>query len=318
MRRALLFLLIVFLIVISSCKPSNSHSELSDEQQYKLELITEIKAFEKKLGFDETENFKTYSGETEAYDYSFFTSKTNLPYSLDDPLLQAATGKPESVPIDLEKYDVFFYSIQAVAGIETPVTKSLLQAPRPRFIHVIFHEDWHEQMDSPLGIEEPCAEVVGYTAAMLFAREKFGQSSEVYETLQKRFGKKLEESELYQQYYDELDILYSSFHSGTISEADTLAQKASLLKEMANELRSLWGASPGQLNNAFVAFQMTYFRHFPLIQQVYSATNYDLAETMAIFRAVPAQGIAFDTVAKVKDIEKEATDYLLPYSQPED
>ncbi len=318
MRRVLLLLLIVLLIAIPGCKLSNPHSELSNEQQYKLELITEIKAFQKKIGFDETENFKTYSDETTAYDYSFFTSITTLPYSLDDPLLQAATGKPESIPIDLEKYDVFFYSIQALAGIETPVTKSLLQAPLPRFIHVIFHEDWHEQIDSPLGIEEPSAEVVSYTAAMLFAKEKLGQNSEVYRTLQKRFSKKLEESEIYQQYYDELNILYSSFHSGAISEADTLAQKARLLKEMASELRSLWGAAPRQLNNAFIAFQMTYFRHFPLIQQVYSATNYDLAETMAILRSVPAQEVAFDTVAKVKSIEKEVTDYLLPYSQPED
>ena len=318
MRRALLLLLIVLLITIPGCKLSSPHSELSDEQRYKLDLIEEIKDFEKKLGFDETENFNIYSGETEAYDYSFFTPITELPYSLDDPLLQCATGKPESVPIDLEKYDVFFYSIQAIAGVETPVTKSLLQAPLPRFIHVIIHEDWHEQMDSPLGIEEPCAEVVSYTAAILFAEEKFGQNSEVYRTLQERFGKKLEESELYQQYYDELDLLYSSFHSGAISEADTLAQKARLLKSMAEELKGMWGAAPRQLNNAFIAFQMTYFRHFPLIQQVYSATNYDLAETMAIFRSVPAQEVAFDNVAELKSIEKEVTDYLLEYSQTDD
>ena len=318
LRRALLPLLIVLLIAIPECKLSNPHGDLSDEQQYKLDLITEIKAFEKKIGFNETENFKTYSDETKAYDYSFFTSITTLPYSLDDPLLQAATGKPENIPIDLEKYDVFFYSIQAIAGGETPVTKSLLQASLPRFIHVIFHEDWHEQIDSPLGIEEPSAEVVSYTAAMLFAKEKFGQNSEVYETLQKRFNKKLEESELYQQYYDELNILYSSFHSGVVSEADTLAQKARLLKEMEKELKNLWGAAPRQLNNAFISFQMTYFRHFPLIQRVYSATNYDLAETMAILRSVPAQEVAFGAVAEAKSIEKEVTDYLLPYSRPAD
>ncbi len=318
LRRALLLLLIALLIVIPGCKLSSPDNELSDEQQYKLDLITEIKAFEKKIGFNETENFKTYSDETKSYDYSFFTPITTLPYSLDDPLLQAADGKPESIPIDLEKYDVFFYSIQALAGIETPVTRSLLQAPLPRFIHVIFHEDWHEQIDFPLGIEEPSAEVVSYAAALLFAKEKFGQDSDVYETLENRFNKKLEESELYRHYYDELNILYASFHAGAISEADTLAQKATLLKEMAKELKSLWGAAPRQMNNAFISFQMTYFRHFPLIQQVYSATDYNLAETMAILRSMPAQEVAFDTIAEVKSIEKEVTDYLLPYSRPAD
>ncbi len=37
----------------------------------------------------------------------------------------AAILSPTTALIDLEGYDVFYYSIEAIAGVETPVTKSL-------------------------------------------------------------------------------------------------------------------------------------------------------------------------------------------------
>ena len=311
LRKALLVLLVVLFLVLPGCRLLGGSGRLSDEQTYKLELITEIKSFENRLGFSETENFKAYSDETEAYDYSFFTSKTELPYSLDDPLLQNAAGKPESIPIDLATHDVFFYSIEAIAGIKTPVTRSLLKSPLPRFIHVILHEDWHEQIDSPLGIEESSGEVVSYAAAILFAEEKFGRDSAVYQTLKEDFGNRLRESQVYQQYYDKLGLLYASYSSGGISPAATLSRKANLLEAMKDDLKDIWGASPKQLNNAYIAFQMTYLRHLPLMYQVYSATNSDLMATMAIFRSIPDQGAEFQNMEELKSIEKQVTDYLL-------
>ena len=310
MRRALLVMFVVWLVIVAGCKLLGFQGEPSDDETYRLGLITEIKAFENRLGFSETENFKTYSDEIGAYDYYFYTSKTELPYSLDDPLLQNAAGKPGDISVDLGEYDVFYYSIEAIAGVKTPVTKSLLRAPLPRFIHVILHEDWHEQMDSPLGIEEPCAEIVSYQAALLFTEEKFGQDSAVYKTLKEEFTNKLRESKIYRQYYEELNLLYSSFDSGRISQSETLSRKAKLLESMAKALKDIWGASPRQLNNAFIAFQMTYLRHLPLIYQVYSAKNFDLMETMAIFHSVPGQGAKFDDVEELKNIEQEVTDYL--------
>ena len=308
MRRALPVLLTVCLVILPGCKLLGLQP--TDKPAYRLSLITEIKAFEARLGFDETENFRVYSDEIEAYDYYFYTSRTELPYSLDDPLLQHATGRPGDATIDLEEYDVFYYSMEAVAGVKTPVTKSLLQAPLSRFIHVILHEDWHEQMDSPLGIEEPCGEVVSYAAAMLFTEEKFGQDSAVYQTLKEEFSNKLEESELYHRYYEELKILYSQLDSGRITESAALSEKARMLEVMANDIKGIWGASPRQLNNAFIAFQMTYYRHFPLMYGVYSATDFNLAETMAIFRSVPDQGVKFGNVEELKNIERQVTDYL--------
>jgi len=299
--------LVAFFPVVPACQP---HTELTDEQKYRLELVEEIKAFEKRLGFSETENFRIYSDEVEAYDYYFHTPSTELPYSLDDPMLKFGEGTRENAPIDLKKNDVFFYSIQALAGIKTPVTKSLIESPLSRFIHVVFHEDWHEQIDLPLGIEEPSAEVVGYNAAMLFAEEKFGQDSEVYDTLNEELSKKHRESEIYRDYYEQLDAVYSSFHAGAITEKETLSEKEQLLKSMGDELKDLWGGKPDQLSNAFIAFQMTYQRHFPLMYQVFSKTDFDLVETVEILRAMPEQGNSYSNLEEIKSIEEQVIQYL--------
>ncbi|HEY81757.1 MAG TPA: aminopeptidase [Dehalococcoidia bacterium] len=310
MNRVALALVIVLLLIIPGCMRPYPQSTLTSEQQYRLQLVEEIKAFEKELGFEETENFKTYSDEVETYDFYFYTPRTTLPYSLDDPSLRYGTGKPQSAPFDLKEFDVFAYSVEAIAGVKTPVTRSLLRAPLARFIHIIFHEDWHEQIDSPLGIEEPTAEVVSYAASLRFAEEKFGRDSAVFKTLNQEFQKKLKESEIYQRYYDELSLLYSQFRSGKLSKKETLSRKSSLLQAMGDELKDLWGGKPAQLNNAFIAFQMTYFRHFPLMYQVFSATDYDLEKTIDIFRWVPSQGVKFGSVEELKRIEAEVTDYL--------
>ena len=301
----LVILTIVSAVIVSSCRQS---VPVTEEQR--LELIEEIKAFEKELGFLETENFKTYSPEIGAYDYLFYTSSTHLPYSLDDPELISALGTRDSVSLDYQKYDAYFYSIPSVAGKGTPVTESLMQAPLSRFIQIIFHEDWHEQVDLSMGLEEPSAEIIGYAAALAFTGEKYGQNSPVHRTLKKHFENKLRESEVYGEYYTRLETLYAQYQEGKLSELDTLIRKARLLEAMGNELYGIWGGKPDQLNNAFIGFQMTYLRHLPLMYEVLEATDSDLIKTIQIFLAMPEQEKAFDSLEQVKGIERRVADYL--------
>jgi hypothetical protein len=307
MRRILplLIILVMASVITLSCQP-----DVSVAQEQRLELIEEMKAFEKELGFLDTDNFKAYSPELGAYDYLFYTSSTQLPYSLDDPALVAAIGTRDSVYIDYQKYDAYFYSIPSIAGEGTPVTETLLQAPLHRFIQVVFHEDWHEQIDLPHGLEEPSAEIVGYAAAIRFAGDRFGPDSQVYLTLKSNFEKKLGESEVYREYYARLDALYAQYQDGRLSELDTLIRKDRLLEAMGNDLYDIWGGKPDQLNNAFIAFQMTYLRHFPLMYQVFEATGFDLSKTIPIFLSMPEQGKAAGTLEQVKGIERRVADYL--------
>jgi len=190
------------------------------------------------------------------------------------------------------------------------VTGSLMQAPLYRFIQVIFHEDWQEQIDLPHGLEEPSAEVIGYTAALAFTRNRYGEESTVYRTLRKHLDNRLRESQVYREYYSRLEDLYTQYHEGKLSELDTLIRKARLLETMGKELYDIWGGRPDQLNNAFIGFQMTYLRHMPLMYEVYQATGADLAGTIDIFLSLTEQDKNYNTLEQVKEAEREAVDYL--------
>ena len=80
---------------------------------------------------------------------------------------------------------------------------------------------------------------------------------------------------------------------------------------MGGELEEIWGTRPDQLNNAYIAFQMTYFRHFLLMHQLFVSTGYDLSKTIAVLLSIPNQGTSFKTVEELKDIESEVTTYLI-------
>lgn len=301
--------LVALAVIVSACKPVATSASLTENER--LALVREIKAFQKKLGFNPTENFASISDSKEAYDYYFYAPVADLPYSLDDPALKFGEGKRENNSLDSRKYDVFYYSIPALAGINTPITKLLLESPLHRFIFIIFHEDWHEQIKSPLGIEEASGELMGYVPALLFTEAKFGRDSEVYQTLERELTNKLKEAQVFQKRYDELTTLYADFRSGKISEAETLGRKLQLINSLDDDIYGVWGKRRDQLNNAFIAFQMTYFRHLNLMNDLYIASNSDVLETIKVLRGIPEQGGSFDNdIERVKGIEARVAEYL--------
>ena len=294
-------------VVVSACKPAAT--SLSENER--LELVKEIKAFQKKLGFDPTENFASYSDKKEAYDYYFYAPVADLPYSLDDPALKYGEGTAQTSSLDTRKYDVFYYSIPALADISTPITKSLLESPLHRFIFIVFHEDWHEQIKSPLGIEEASGELMGYVSSLLFTEERFGRDSEVYATLDRELTNKLKESRVFQSYYEKLAALYAEHRSGKVTEAETLSRKSQLIRSLDDDIYGVWGKRRDQLNNAFIAFQMTYYRHLNLMHDVFSASNSDIMVTIEVLRGIPEQGGSFDNdIERVKGIELRVAEYL--------
>ena len=91
------------------------------------DVIREIKDLEKTLGFQATENFLNYSEATPAYYRCYYTGKLELPASYEQ--LQLVEGDAAGCSLDENQYDIFFYSIEAVATGTAPVTPSLAQAP---------------------------------------------------------------------------------------------------------------------------------------------------------------------------------------------
>ncbi len=308
-RNRILTVCLALLVLLSLVLPACARSQ-TDSPEYRMQLVTEMKDFERQLGFHETRNFRQYNAQAQAYDYYFYAPKTDLPYSMGDPLLGLGTGKSEDVTLDRGQYDFFFYSIPAIASVGTDVTKSLMDSPLWRFIQVVFHEDWHEQVNPPLSLGEPSAEIIGYAAAIQFTARKFGENSDVCRTLRDRFDQKVREAGVYTTYYGRLSEVYAAYHAGTLTEKQTLEKKDDLIGGMNDALRDIYGARQDQLNNAFIAFQMTYLRHFPVMDRLLQATGRDVKQTIDMLRAMPGQNENPQNIDQIKEIESRAADYF--------
>ncbi len=294
-----------FLSFLPACAP-----EYTDTPDFRMQLIREMKEFEQQFGLHETSNFKQYSPQQQSYDYYFYAPIFELPYSSGDSLLGFGHGKSENVTLDRSKYDFFFYEVPAVASVGTDVTKSLMDSPLWRFIEVVFHEDWHEQVNPPLSLSEPSAEVMGYALALRFTGQKFGENSGVHRDLQYNLSVKIRESAVYTEYYAKLSDLYAAYRAGSFNESETRTRKDLILNDMGHILKDIYGVKPDQLNNAFIAFQMTYLRHFPIMYRLYQATGGDIAKTADILKGMPGQNQNPPNIEAIKQIENQAVKYF--------
>jgi len=70
----------------------------------------------------------------------------------------------------------------------------------------------------------------------------------------------------------------------------------------------------GSLNNVGMANEMTYSRHYPLLESVYDALDRDLARTVAFFRRVDAIKPSSNEVMKKHGIaDKDGVDLIRAY-----
>ena len=86
-------------------------------------LIEDIQDFQQTLGFEPTGNFLRYSDNADAVDRCYFTGPLELPVSYTG--LQLRQEPKERCAARESEYDVFFYSIEAVASGSAVVTPSL-------------------------------------------------------------------------------------------------------------------------------------------------------------------------------------------------
>jgi len=309
-KKIILVLVAISLVFVSGCNFfKNPNPELSQEELYKIELVKEIQEFEKNFGFKETANFQKYDPQKTAYYLYYYTKKTFMPYSYEDPRLFLMMGFKKPKEPNSEKYDVFLYECQAVAGGKT-ITKALMDAPIHRILEVVAHEDFHEQINFPLGVEEPIVTLVGYLVAMEFAKFKFGEDSDVYKHLESGLEVRLALAPIFVKYHGLLTNLYLKYKLGELSREETLLRKEALYEGMEAEFLEGGFKIKSHLNNAFLAYEITYDRYFLLAYEVYSATDCDVLETIEIFMNLPRDGDFFISLGKIKQIEKEVMDYL--------
>ena len=274
-------------------------------------LIGELRAFQRRIGFEETHNFLRFSGETKAFPFCGTVSRLYLPYSYQDPAIRWLDSITEEECRALgESADVSFGESEAVGERETPVTTSMLTAPVVRFVYLVIHEDCHEQFELPYGIEEALCNVIAFNAMTAFAAEKFGAMPRERQAIQRFAREGAEQSQLTVGYYERLAALYARHERAKMPLPVLLRERERLFRKAERELA--W--PKGSMNNVWIANSMTYARHYPLIDRVFKTLGHDLPQTVAFFKSVDAaKPSAAEVIAKNGLKTEEGLDFVRAY-----
>lgn len=252
-----------------------------------LNLASEMKQLLREFKIEPTKNFQHSSTKPFAEYRCYYTGKFELPESYME--LKLKEGTEQGCNVDQQTYDVFFYPIEAVAAGDTPVTKSLEEAPLERVLFVIPHEEFHDVKPIkkyPVHFREATSTLMGFLAAIEFAWRKFGPSAPVTRNLQSDAELFYRKSLLVNEAFNRLRDLYDDFHKGVASENHVLQQKADIFAELARQCSSLqpqassFNACPGALNNAGLSFDYTYTKLFPLVFEAIDARQTSPADAI--------------------------------------
>lgn len=259
------------------------------------ELIAEIKDFQKTLGFEDQENFSSYSETQKALYRCYYTGKLELPESYEK--LRLTDGSVGGCSLDEERYDVFFYEMEAAASGRASVTAALTEAPLERLLVVVPHEDFHNQTETEKAapeIAEAASTLIGFLTASRFANGKYGADSGTFQSLDREARLFLEKARIVNAYFDRLSGVYGALRSKRISRDDALARKEELFSEVQQECAAItpgpasFNPCLGAMNNAGLAFERTYSRYYPLLYEVSAAHGHDAAATVAALKRVLA------------------------------
>jgi hypothetical protein len=247
-----------------------------------IEIVGELKAFAESIGGEPTANFLSYSPRIVADERCYFTGKLQLPEYYSHLRLVRETESRCTSRSD--EFDVFFYPVQAVASGEETITVSLAEAPTERLLVVVPHEDFHNQSaarKAPTEVAESAATLVGFLTASVFARDKFGEDSTTSQLLARDVDLFLRKSHLVNAYYDRVSDLYRSYRDGALTQEQTLAKKSELFAELQQSCSAIspdpvsFNKCPAAMNNAGLAFDRTYTRHYPLMHDLYTSLGSD-------------------------------------------
>jgi hypothetical protein len=250
------------------------------------QLLDELRAYERELGFKETRNFARLSDEHADYAFCGWASKHVLPYSYEDPAIRwfeeiNAEQCREAGPDD----DWHFGSVEVYGEIGTPVTPAMLAGSLDRFMYLVLHEDCHDQFELPYGIEEPLCNLIAYRAMTTFAKRKYGWYTAENRAIRSYARMQSRETRITVAHYQQLEALYERYHRRELPLEALLTARSALYTKLERAL----DFPPGEINNISLASYMTYSRHYGYLEGVLDRLGPDLARTVEFFRAVDAR-----------------------------
>lgn len=246
-------------------------------------LLNETRAFERRIGFTDTDNFTDLAQEQEAFPFCGYASRLTLPYSYEDPAITwLDTATEAECRARGPDADVYFNAVEAWGEVGTPVTPSMIANKLDRFLYLVIHEDCHDQFDLPYGIEEALCDLITYKGMAVFTGEKYGSYAREDRAIRRYAEAQSRLTRATIGYYEQLATLYARYDRREIPSDALLRERTVIFRNAQKPLA--W--NQGDLNNVGIANSMTYSRHYPFLESVYDALGRDLARTVAFFRQV--------------------------------
>lgn len=285
--------LLVVSVGVAACGSARS-APTAEPASPRQTVIAELQAFQEGLGIERTGNFQHFSDAQDAVYRCYFTGELELPESYE--ALQLVEPDEPVCPVDETTHDLFFYPIEAVASGSSPVSPALVGAALERTLVVVPHEDFHNQPETTLAsfdVAEAAATLVGFVAARDFARVTYGEASEPYRRLDREVDRFQIKSRIVNTYVRRLTEVYDAYDVGDLTRDNALARKAALYADFSRECQASEPAAsfntcPAVMNNAGLAFDSTYTRHFPIWFALYESLGRDTRAAIAAFRRVLA------------------------------
>jgi hypothetical protein len=264
-------------------------------------LLTEVRGFERHIGFKETANFRDVFAEKGGYSMCGHVPRMYLPYSYQDPAINWIDSENEKDCHEAAAgNDVFFANLEAVGEIGTSVTSMMLEGKLDRFLYLVIHEDCHDQFDLPYGVEEALCELITYQAMAAFSIGKYGARAREDRAVRRYTDAQSRLTRETINVYREAEQLYVLHARNELSTDALMQERARLYRRAERTLE--W--KRGGLNNVGIASNMTYSRHYPLLESVHDALGGDLARSVEFFkrvdRAKPARAALMQRL-KLKD-----------------
>lgn len=277
------------------------------------ELIRALKDHQQSLGIPPTRNFHIRSGAREAFFRCYYTGKLELPDSYDE--LKFAEGAAAGCAIDTDRYDVFFYPAEAVADGEAPITPSLASAAPERQAMVVAHEDLHQMLERlPVHVAEAATTLAGFLTAADFARRHWGESSPQAQALAGEAELFLAKAAVVNSFHSRLRELYERVRRGELDGRDALELKERIFRELERECLAIepeprtFNRCPAALNNAGLAFDYTYTKHYRLVWELYEALDRNLARLLeTVLELARRPGNERETLAALERAIREAS-----------
>jgi hypothetical protein len=276
-------------------------------------LLEEVRAFEQRIGFRRTATFVEFSEDQGRVPFCGHVSRLYLPYSYEDPaILWYNVATERECRAHADGADVYFGSVEVLGEAGAAVSPEVLDVQLQRFLYLVVHEDCHEQFEFPYGIEEALCNLFAYKGMARFSEEKYGPRAREYKAIQRYANVEPERTRAIRALYEELAGHYAQYRRSEVSEQALLKERARVFRKAERALA--WRR--GTLNNVGMANEMTYSRHYPLLESVYDALGQDLARTVAFFRRVDTIKLSPKEVMKKHGIaDKDGVEFIRAYEE---